>query len=53
VVNDTNIKAIFYEDTPTVIFVDNIKDYIALPSGDYSYIQIPDEVSMFSISARG
>lgn len=53
VVNDTNIKAIFYEDTPTVIFVDDIKDYIALPSGDYSYIQIPDEVNMFSISARG
>lgn len=53
VVNDTNIKAIFYEDTPTVIFVDDIKNYIEIPSGDYSYIQIPDEVEMFSISARG
>lgn len=53
VVNDTNIKAIFYEETPTVIFVDDIKNYIEIPSGDYSYIQIPEEVGMFSISARG
>ena len=53
VVNDTNIKAIFYEDTPTVIFVDDIRKYTAVSSGDYSYIQVPNEIELFSISSRG
>lgn len=53
VVNDTNIKAIFYEDTPTVIFVDDIRKYAAVSSGDYSYIQVPNEIELFSISSRG
>ena len=53
VINDTNIKAIFYEDTPTVIFVNDIRKYEALSSSDYSYIQIPNELELFSISSRG
>ena len=52
-VNDTNIKSIFYEDTPTIIFVNDIKQHTNLSSGDYSYVQVPDEINLFSISARG
>lgn len=52
-VNDTNIKAIFYDETPTIIFVDDINNYQAVSSGDYSYIQIPSKLELFSISARG
>ena len=52
-INDTNIKAIFYEDTPTIIFVDDINNYQAVSSGDYSYIQVPKKLDLFSISTRG
>jgi hypothetical protein len=52
-INDTAIKSIYFRETPTVIFTDNITEDKWL-SG-YKYIQIPSANmdSMFSISAQG
>lgn len=51
-VNDTNIKAISFKDTPNVLFVKSITDVEQKTSG-YTYIQAPGIDQMFSISARG
>lgn len=50
-VNDTNIKSIYFRETPGVVFVENINE----TSGGtgYRYIQIPNIDTMFSISAQG
>ena len=52
-VNDTNVKSIYFRETPAVVFTDDLsKDY---QSGAYRFIQIPKNQmeSMFSISAQG
>ena len=57
VVNDSNIKAIYFRETPTVIFINksNSKkwEYTERKSG-YTYIQIPDSMlTLFNISSQG
>ena len=52
--NDSNIKAIYYRNTPDILFVNNINN----PDNDntaFRYIQIPQSTmeEMFSISAQG
>lgn len=49
-VNDTNVKGIYFKETPDVIFV---KDIAQEKDPAYRYIQVPDIDSMFSISAQG
>ena len=52
-INDTSIKSIYFRETPTVIFTDNITEENWLTG--YKYIQIPEANidSMFSISGQG
>lgn len=50
-INDTNIKAIYFRDTPDIIFVKEISEKDQLPG--FRYIQIGDYEGMFSISAQG
>ena len=50
-VNDGDVKAIYFRETPSVIFVEDITTENQI-SG-YKYIQIPDMEYMFSISAQG
>lgn len=52
VINDTNIKTIYFRETPDVIFVDPDIPIEARLSG-YKYIQVKNLESMFSISAQG
>lgn len=49
-INDTNIKSIYFRETPSVVFVKEQTD-TATMSG-YKYIQMPDD-SMFTISSQG
>lgn len=51
VVNDNNVKSIYYRDTPNVIFTDNLNEGDKI-SG-FKYIQVPGIDYMFSISAQG
>ena len=56
-VNDDKIKAIYYRDTPPVVFKEktqNIQEVIeAAQEGSYSYINITDNIeNLFSISAQ-
>ena len=51
VVNDNNVKSIYYRDTPNVIFTDNLGEEDKI-SG-FKYIQVPGIDYMFSISAQG
>ena len=50
-VNDTNVKSIYFRETPMIIFAKN-PDAIERKSG-YRYFQSPDIESMFSISTQG
>lgn len=50
-INDTNIKAIYFRDTPDIIFVKKLSKEDQLPG--FRYIQIGDYEGMFSISAQG
>lgn len=57
VVNDTNIKSIYFRETPTVIFINksNIPgwEFTERKSG-YTYIQLPDSMlSLFVMSGQG
>ena len=52
VINDNNVKGIYFKEIPDVIYINNAKD-IEIDSG-YAYIQIPTTLEdMFSLSARG
>lgn len=51
VVNDNNVKSIYYRDIPNVIFTDNLGEEDKI-SG-FKYIQVPGIDYMFSISAQG
>ena len=52
-INDTNIKGIYFRDTPPVLFTDDLLNDNSLEG--YKVIQIPKEYmdTMFSISAQG
>ena len=50
-VNDTNIKAIYFKDTPNILFIKEMSEIDNSVTG-YKYIQAPIE-NMFSISAQG
>lgn len=54
-VNDNNVKAIYFRETPGVIFVENLKD---LKANDrktgYTYAQLPSHLEyLFTISGQG
>lgn len=56
-VNDDKIKAIYYRDTPPVVFKEKTQDIQevieAAQEGSYSYINITDNIeNLFSISAQ-
>lgn len=52
-VNDSNIKSIYFKDTPDVIFVSSMTS--ADKNDAYTYIQVPEDMidEMFSISGQG
>ena len=51
-VNDTNVKAIYFRETPGVIFVENLNDITEKKSG-YTYAQLPQHLEyLFSISGQ-
>ena len=51
VVNDNNVKSIYYRDTPEVIFTSNLEAEDQITG--FKYIQVPGIDYMFSISAQG
>lgn len=52
-VNDNNVKAIYFRETPGVIFVEDLRDVTEKKSG-YTYIQLPSHLEyLFSISGQG
>lgn len=51
-VNDSTIKAIYYRDTPSIIFVEADEERDKSKSG-YRYFQANNIESMFSISSQG
>lgn len=51
-VNDSNIKSIYFRETPDLIFVNNMNEIKGDPNPAYRYLQVPDD-TMFSISAQG
>lgn len=52
-VNDNNVKAIYFRETPKVIFVDNFNNLSEKESG-YTYAQLPTHMEyLFSISSQG
>lgn len=52
-VNDNNVKAIYFRETPGVIFVENLKELNEKKSG-YTYAQLPKHLEyLFSISGQG
>lgn len=50
VVNDNNVKSIYFRETPNVIFIENQSQ--ADKDSAYTYIQIPN-TNLFSISGQG
>lgn len=50
-INDTNIKSIYFRETPNVVFVKNQAE--AANISGYKCIQIGNDDSMFSISSQG
>ena len=51
-INDTQVKAIYFRETPTVIFVNGEKD--SQEKLGYTYLNIPNSMeSLFSISGQG
>lgn len=53
-VNDTNVKAIYYREIPTTMFVTRLTDMLEEREPGYTYIQLPALYeSLFSISGIG
>ena len=52
-INDTNIKAIYFKDTPDVLFKEPETENSAPNDTKKRYIQVPQIEQMFSISAQG
>lgn len=57
VLNDTNLHSIYYPTVPTIIYLEDIREKPlvedVVKSSDYSYLQVPDQDKIFSISAQG
>lgn len=52
-VNDNNVKAIYFRETPKVIFVENFNGVTEKETG-YTYAQLPTHMEyLFSISSQG
>lgn len=52
-VNDSNVKAIYFRETPGVIFVEDLNNIEEKKSG-YTYAQLPQHLEyLFSISGQG
>lgn len=52
-VNDSNVKAIYFRETPGVIFVEDLNNIDEKKSG-YTYAQLPQHLEyLFSISSQG
>lgn len=52
-VNDNNVKAIYFRETPGVVFVENLNDITEKKSG-YTYAQLPQHLEyLFTISGQG
>lgn len=51
VVNDTSVKAIYFRETPSVIFQECGTSYGSM--SNYKFIQVPKVEEMFSISSQG
>ena len=52
-VNDSNVKAIYFRETPGVIFVEDLNNIDEKKSG-YTYAQLPQHLEyLFSISGQG
>lgn len=51
-VNETSLKGIYFRETPSVIFTNDVSLADDSTLG-YKYIQVPDIESMFSISSQG
>lgn len=50
-INDTNIKSIYFRETPGVIFINDITQNDG--GTGYKYIQVPNIDTMFSVSGQG
>ena len=50
-INDSNIKAIYFRETPSAVFIED-EEEMGKISG-FRYIQVPDIDNMFAISAQG
>ena len=50
-INDTNVKSIYFRETPGVVFVNDITQTVG--GTGYRYIQVPNIDTMFTISAQG
>ena len=50
-INDTNIKSIYFRETPDLIFVNNMNEIDDINTA-YRYLQVPDD-TMFAISSQG
>ena len=54
VINDKNIKSIYFRDTPSIIFTSPNQDISNVAETGYRYFQLPIGLdNMFSISAQG
>jgi hypothetical protein len=51
-INDSNIKSIYYRETPQILFTTNIES-VSNTDGAYRVIQMPNMEAVFSISAQG
>lgn len=53
-INDDNVKAIYFEQTPTVLFLTEDEEYSPLEHQGYTFIRLtPQMENYFSISAQG
>jgi hypothetical protein len=53
-INDTNIKSIYFRETPSVIYQEYGEEELDNAETGYKYIQIPTSYdNMFSLSAQG
>ena len=51
--NDSTVKAIYFKETPTILFVENLNSLTERKTG-YTYIQLPSSMQgIFNISSQG
>ena len=54
-VNDSSVKAIYFRETPTILFTDDIRNEEVKFKPGYTYIQVPKDMfnALFSLSSQG